>query len=102
MKSLPINDPFHNPFYNRFNDPVQRRHDEMQAYAYMVWLKERNQLVHKTETSINSAHSPVIVSEQHAGVSDPSEPRHWGRLFGGVFALLLVVVVSVAFLSKAI
>jgi hypothetical protein len=42
MKS---NDPIHNPFYNRFNDPVRRRHDDLQAHEYTLWLKERNRVL---------------------------------------------------------
>ena len=37
------NNHLHNPFQNRFNDPVQRREDDMQAYENMVWLRQRNQ-----------------------------------------------------------
>ena len=36
--------PLHNPFINRFNDPVSRRHDEMQSHEYMVWLRDRDQV----------------------------------------------------------
>jgi hypothetical protein len=32
----------HNPFQNRFNYPVTRRLDEMQAAEYMLWLRQRN------------------------------------------------------------
>lgn len=33
---MPVtNNPFQNPFYNRFNDPVTRRHDEMDTYAWL-------------------------------------------------------------------
>jgi len=32
----------HNPFINRFNEPVTRRKDEMQCDEYMAWLRERN------------------------------------------------------------
>jgi len=33
------NNPFQNPFYNRFKDPVTRRHDELDTYA---WLRTRH------------------------------------------------------------
>lgn len=33
MKRALTNDVLHNPFKNRFNDPVTRRWDEMQAYS---------------------------------------------------------------------
>ena len=33
MKSGLTNDVLHNPFKNRFHDPVTRRWDEMQAYG---------------------------------------------------------------------
>lgn len=88
-----INDPFHNPFQNRFNVPVHHRHDEMQAQAYMVWLKERNQLVRETEASINELHSPVFVARQN--VSDEPESRQWGRLLAVLFVLVLALLISV-------
>jgi len=88
-----INDPFHNPFQNRFNVPVHHRHDEMQAQAYMVWLKERNQLVRETETSINEVQSTATVAGQN--VWDESESRHWGRLLAALFALVLALLISV-------
>lgn len=78
------NNPLHNPFFNRFNDPVRRRHDEMQAYAYMVWLRERNQGLHQTPSHLTRA-----------------EHGHAGRVFAGVFALFFVLV-SVAVLFRAL
>lgn len=36
---MPVpNNPFQNPFYNRFNDPVTRRADDMDTYA---WLRNQ-------------------------------------------------------------
>jgi hypothetical protein len=42
MKTQVLNDPFHNPFYNRFNDPVKQRLDDMQSHEYTLWLGERS------------------------------------------------------------
>ena len=79
MKPKLINDPFRNPFHNRFQVPVHSRLDEMQAYTNMAWLNEQNKLDHQSRA-------------QHV--------RHWGRALFGAFALLLVVVGSAAWLSN--
>ena len=79
MKQNQINDPFRNPFHNRFHVPVHSRLDEMQAYTHMVWLNSPVQLDQKTE------------NEQHPG---------WGRALAGAFALVLLVVISVAVLFR--
>ena len=79
MKSKLINDPYRNPFHNRFHVPVHSRLDEMQAYTNMAWLNEQTQLDHDR----NSNHV-----------------RHWGRALFGAFALLLLVVGSAAWLSN--
>jgi len=54
MKSTDPNDPLHNPFYNKFNDPVSRRHGDAQAHEYTSWLKDQNRILpprdHRTET----------------------------------------------------
>jgi hypothetical protein len=82
------NNSIHNPFNNRFNDPVTRRHDDMQAYAYMVWLRDRNQ-----------ATCNVQSPERTASATDAVEHSHGGRTFG--FALFLVVL-SLAVLLRAL
>jgi hypothetical protein len=99
MRQALTNDPLHNPFDNRFNDPVTRRHDEMQADAYMMWLRERSQGCGQTQ----SEHNPSLLSviaKGAASVSKEVESRHGGRIFAGVLALVLVI--SVAALLKAI
>ena len=78
--------PLHNPFINRFNDPVSRRHDEMQSHEYMVWLRERDQVNRQTQ--------------QHSQLSIANEPTHLGRLFASVFGIL-VLIISFAVLLKA-
>ena len=88
MRPALPNNPIHNPFNNRFNDPVTRRLDEMQAYAYMVWLRERNQATCNMQSA-----------ERTASSTDAVEPSHGGRTFG--FALFLVLFV-VAVLLKAL
>jgi len=76
----------HNPFHNRFNVPVSQRHDELLSEGYMVWLRERNL--------------------EHSGYKIPSVERstekHLRRIVPGVFALLLVIVVSMVFLVKVL
>ena len=80
MKPKSINDPYHNPFHNRFHVPVHSRLDEMQAYTQMIWLEDR---------------APFYKS----GEGDKSTVR-WGRALAGAFALLVLVVFSVAWLSN--
>ena len=75
-----IDDPYHNPFYNRFHVPVRSRLDEMQAFTHMVWLNEPAELRH--------------------GVTKEQPGRHWRRALAGAFALVLAVVFSVTLLSN--
>lgn len=74
-----LNDPYRNPFHNRFHVPVHSRLDEMQAYTNMAWLDEQNRLNRE---------------------SGAGNVRRWGRALFGAFALLLVVVGSAALLSN--
>jgi hypothetical protein len=76
--------PLHNPFINRFNDPVSRRHDEMQSHEYMVWLRDRDQ---------------VTLQTQHSKMSIAKESAHAVRLLAGIFGLA-VLIVSFALLLK--
>ena len=80
MKHTQINDPFRNPFHNRFHVPVHSRLDEMQSYTHMVRLNSPTTLDQQTN------------KEQH--------PRDWGFALAGAFALVLLVVLSVAVLSN--
>jgi hypothetical protein len=73
-----LNDPYRNPFRNRFHVPVHSRLDEMQAYTNMAWLNENK--LDPTSASRNV--------------------RRWGRALFGAFALLLLVVGSAAWLSN--
>lgn len=75
-----INDPYHNPFYNRFHVPVRLRLDEMQAFTHMVWLNEPAALSH--------------------GRTKEQRGRNWGRPLAGAFALALAVLFSVTLLSN--
>jgi hypothetical protein len=75
-----VNDPYRNPFHNRFHVPVHSRLDEMQAYTHMVWLNEQIGPDYETEKRDHS--------------------RHWGRALAGAFALVLVVVFSANLLSN--
>ena len=78
--------PLHNPFINRFNDPVSRRHDDMQSYEYMVWLRERDQINRQNQAS---------------QLSIAKEPTHLGRFFASVFGLL-VLILTFAMLFKVV
>ena len=80
MNKTRINDPYRNPFHNRFNVPVSSRLDEMQSYTHLVWLDEKTAAGEKTETARRSR--PRIAA------------------LAGAFALVLVVAFSAAFLSR--
>jgi hypothetical protein len=69
------NHPLHNPFFNRFHEPVHRRDDDMQAYV------------------------PIPTDSQANEPNYPSE--HARDRFGGLFALL-VLAVSVALVLRAL
>jgi len=78
MNKTRINDPYRNPFHNRFHVPVHSRLDEMQSYTHLVWLNDR--LDDRTKNTQKS--------------------RPWIAALAGAFALVLVVVFSAALLSK--
>jgi hypothetical protein len=78
MKPKLINDPYRNPFHNRFHVPVHSRLDEMQSYTNMAWLNENKLNQDPTANHV----------------------RHWGRALFGAFAFLLLVVGSAAWLSR--
>jgi hypothetical protein len=92
-------DSLHNPFHNRFNDPVTSRRDEMQAYAYEVWLRKRDQGNYKTQTNPTASPTPVIASKQATSGLDALDPTHWGRLFASGVVLFLVLLASAAVLK---
>ena len=75
-----IQDPFHNPFHNRFNVPVHSRLDEMQAYTHMVWLNEPASMDRAEEQTSHS--------------------RDWTSALAGAFGLLLLVIFSATWLSS--
>lgn len=80
MKPKNIDDPFRNPFHNRFRVPVHSRLDEMQAYTHMIWLNEQVSSDRETETNRHT--------------------HNWIGALAGAFALVLVVVLSAALLSN--
>lgn len=80
MNKTHINDPYRNPFHNRFHVPVHSRLDEMQSYTHLVWLNDNTSSDEKPEGTQQS--------------------RPWIAALAGAFALVLVVVFSAAFLSK--
>ena len=77
MKKTLINDPFRNPFHNRFNVPVHSRLDEMQSYTHLARLNDKT-----------------------GSDDEAQQTRSWIPALAGAFALVLVVVFSAAFLSK--
>jgi len=87
MKAELSNPLLHNPFHNRFKDPVTRRRDDMQSGAYTAWLRERN-----------LEHSGFKI---HVSEAKRSAQSGTGQTAGIVFTLLLVVVCSMVFLLKA-
>jgi hypothetical protein len=96
MRQALPNNLLHNPFYNRFNDPVTQRRDEMQTYENMVWLRERNE---GTQTNSKAVTSSTTVDKQTTSISNASQLSRCGRVFAGVFALLLVLLFSVSVLK---
>jgi hypothetical protein len=80
MNKTLINDPYRNPFHNRFHVPVHSRLDEMQSYTHHIWLEDNTS------------------SDQELDGTQKSRP--WIAALAGAFALVLVVVFSAAFLSR--
>lgn len=71
MNKTHINDPYRNPFHNRFHVPVHSRLDEMQSYAHQPISDEQNEN--------GKSRLPALV---------------------GAFALVLIVTVSAVFLAR--
>ena len=86
MKPDLTNDVLHNPFKNRFNDPVTWRLDEMQAHSNV--MRERNQ----SETDFPASRSRVNAQD----FARRSESKHEGGIFAGAFALFIVLLVVFA------
>lgn len=85
MKPGLTNDLIHNPFRNRFNDPVTWRLDEMQAHSNIM------------------RESDLPASRSGANAKDfvrRNEPNHEGGMFTGVFALALVLLATVFVLFR--
>lgn len=99
--ALPYNS-LHNPFHNRFNYPVTCRRDEMQAYAYKVWLRERNQGGCQGQGNSTAAPSSVDVAERRANSSNALEPTPGEQIFVGGFALFLILFVLAVVLLKTL
>ena len=76
----------HNPFINRFNDPVTRRRDEMQCDEYMAWLRERNSC-------------DAIQKTTKSGIG--FEHTRFSRVFASVLGLL-VLLTSLTALIRAL
>lgn len=78
MRPKLSNHPFCNPFYNRFNYPVHRRYDDVQAYA-----------------------APSLTATPQTSQSEP-ESNHSGQVFAGAFALIVVLLVSAVLLVEVL
>jgi len=77
----PVNS-LHNPFINRFDEPVTRRHDEMQCDEYMAWLRERNL---------------GRLGQQHESTTIAKRPAFLGPMFAGLCGLLVLLLSIAAF-----
>ena len=87
MKPQVANNPYHNPFYNRFNDPCRQRLDDMQSHEYTLWLGERSRAM--------SLSMPVIPKTENTSES------HRARALMSLAILLGVgVLISAAFLFR--
>ena len=89
MKPDMTNDLLHNPFRNRFNDPVTWRLDEMQAHSNI--MRERDHSENDLPASRSGANAKDFVR---------GEPNHEGGMFTGVFAFFLVLLVTVFVLFR--
>jgi hypothetical protein len=85
-KKMKSSDPLHNPFYNRFNDPVRRRQDDLQAHAYSLWLKEQNRILPPRDRSVPAT----------------SEQKPMSTRIAGALALVVVLLISAGVLFKAL
>ncbi len=93
MRQALPNHLLHNPFCNRFNDPVTQRHDEMQSSAYMVWLRERNE---GWQTKSNAMY------KQTENISNAVQLTPGTRVFSSIFALLFILLVSLFVLLRTV
>ena len=75
----------HNPFINRFNDPVTCRHDEMQCDENIAWLRERN---------VGGG------ARQNVSAAVAKASSHLGRMIAGLCGLLMLLI-SIAVFLKA-
>ena len=73
----------HNPFINRFNEPVTRRQDDMQCDEYMAWLRERNL---------------GVTARKNISTRGATASAHVGRMIAGLCGLL-VLLISIAFIK---
>jgi hypothetical protein len=95
MRTATTNDSLHNPFKNRFHDPVTWRLDEMQAHSNVVWLRQRN---HGSSESEHAGPSTLM----SGNFSERSDSKHDGRSLVGVFAVFLVLLASAVVLFKGL
>jgi cobalamin biosynthesis protein CobD/CbiB len=78
MNKTLINNPYRNPFHNRFHVPVSSRLDEMQSYTHPVWLSGQTRSKQKTGRRQDSR-IPALA---------------------GAFALVLIVAVSAVMVAR--
>ncbi len=91
QQALP-NDLLHNPFFNRFNDPVTYRRDELQSYENVV------------STHCNQAEAQAVIwsTMDDKDITDDWRASQFSRVasvFAEAFALLVVLLVSASILK---
>ena len=88
MKPQVANNPYHNPFYNRFNDPCRQRLDDMQSQEYTLWLGETSRVM--------ALSIPVICKDEGRSVN------HHSRVLMSLAILIAVAcMISAAFLFRS-
>jgi hypothetical protein len=90
MRPATTNSPLHNPFKNRFHDPVTWRLDEMQAHSNVVWLQQRKH---------DENDGPSAEINENFSLSDMKSD---GGMYTGIFAFFFVLLASAVVLFRAI
>jgi len=83
QQALP-NDLLHNPFFNRFNDPVTHRRDELQSYK---------------NADANAVVWSTMDDKEMTDDLRASQLSRVASVFAEAFALLLVLLVSLSMLK---
>ena len=88
MKPQVANNPYQNPFYNRFNDPCRQRFDDMQSHEDTLWLGEAGRV---RSLSMNS----------HTKAEDQSRDRRTNTMMSLVLLIAVACMISAAFLLRS-